>query len=258
MSLVDKLIKTRSMTPPKVIVYGPAGYGKTTFAASANAVLLDAEDGAGAVPGLVRTPYLQTWPEMREWLVELASLEEPPPTVAIDTLDWLVQRIVEHVVLDLDAKGKLPDGRVNLTNTLGAAHGGFFKAREIVQNLVYRDVLPILNRLTHHGAAVLLLAHAANAKLTTPEGFNIQVAAPDLPEYIRAPFVEWADCIFYIQMSGDKRTLSTTGSNLIMAKNRYGITGELPLSWDAFMSALNASRPDQGAQAAASSETQSN
>ena len=54
-----------------------------------------------------RAPYLQSWPPMRLWLVEIA--DAPPEGVealAIDTIDWMVQRIVEHVVLDLDGKAE--------------------------------------------------------------------------------------------------------------------------------------------------------
>jgi len=136
---MNSLITTTTPSPPTMIVYGQPGVGKTTFAASAGAILIDCENGAGVVPGLTRTPYLQTWPEMRKWLAELAST--PPDgvvSVAIDTIDWMVQRIVEHVVVDLDDKS--PN---DITNTLGTAHGGYFKAREIVQNIVYRDLLPI-------------------------------------------------------------------------------------------------------------------
>ncbi len=139
MTLMNSLITTTTPSPPTMIVYGQPGVGKTTFAASAGAILIDCENGAGVVPGLTRTPYLQTWPEMRKWLAELAST--PPDgvvSVAIDTIDWMVQRIVEHVVVDLDDKS--PN---DITNTLGTAHGGYFKAREIVQNIVYRDLLPI-------------------------------------------------------------------------------------------------------------------
>src|SRR5690606_233350 len=115
MTLMNSLIKTTTPAPPKMIVYGQPGVGKTTFAASAEAVLLDCENGAGAVAGLTRTPYLATWPEMRKWLVEIAN--QPPEGVsalAIDTIDWMVQRIAEHVVLDLDGKA-----RNDITNTLG-------------------------------------------------------------------------------------------------------------------------------------------
>ena len=132
MTLMNSLIKSTTPAPPKMIVYGQPGVGKTTFAASANAVLLDCENGAGAVANLTRTPYLQSWPQMRKWLVELADLDkaDAPQALAIDTIDWMVQRIVEHVVLDLDGKSQ-----GDITNTLGTAHGGYFKAREIEDRL---------------------------------------------------------------------------------------------------------------------------
>lgn len=237
MTLIDSLITATTPSPPKIIVFGQPGVGKTTFAGSARAILIDCENGAGAVPGLTRTPYLQTWPEMRQWLAELACT--PPdgvPAVAIDTIDWMVQRIIEHVVVDLDDKS--PN---DITNTLGTAHGGYFKAREIVQNIVYRDLLPMLNAMVNEGMAIILLAHAANSKMTTPEGFDLRLAAPDIPHWVMPPFIEWADCVLYAHHQDDQRVLLTEGTNVILAKNRYGLPAELPLSWPALMQALTSS-----------------
>ena len=237
MPLMDSLITTTTPSPPKMIVYGQPGVGKTTFAASADAILIDCENGAGAVSGLKRTPYLQSWPQMRQWLVELAS--SPPhdtSALAIDTIDWMVQRIVEHVVLDLDGKAK-----GEITNTLGTAHGGYFKAREIVQNIVYRDLLPMLNAVADSGLAIILLAHAANTRMTAPEGFDLRLAAPDLPQWIAPPFIEWADAVLYAHRQDDRRVLMTEGTNVILAKNRYGLPPELALSWSALIQAMTAS-----------------
>ena len=233
-TLMNSLITTTTPAPPKLIVYGQPGVGKTTFAASARAVLIDCENGAGAVGGLTRTPYLQTWPQMRQWLVQLASASaDGIPAVAIDTIDWMVQRIVEHVVVDLDVKSPS-----DITNTLGSSHGGYYKAREIVQNIVYRDLLPMLNAITDLGAAVILLAHAANTKMTTPEGYDLRLAAPDLPQWIAPAFIEWSDGVLYASRDGEQRVLRTEGTNIVLAKNRYSLPSELPLSWAALMNAM--------------------
>ena len=234
MTLLDSLITTTTPAPPKLIVYGQPGVGKTTFAASARALLIDCENGAGAIGGLTRTPYLQTWPQMRQWLVELASASaDELSSVAIDTIDWMLQRIIEHVVVDLD--GKSPS---DITNTLGSSHGGYYKAREVVQNIVYRDLLPTLNAITDRGAAVILLAHATNTKITTPEGYDLRLAAPDIPQWIAPAFIEWSDGVLYAVRDGENRLLKTEGTNIVLAKNRYSLPAELPLSWQALMSAM--------------------
>jgi len=171
--------------------------------------------------------------------------------LAVDTIDWMVQRIAEHVVLDLDGKA-----RNDITNTLGTAHGGYFKAREIVQNIVYRDLLPMLNAVADKGIAIILLAHAANTKMTTPEGFDQFMASPDLPHWIAPPFIEWADCVLYARRDGDQRMLMTEGTNVILAKNRYSLPPEVPLSWPALMQALIATQPNPTSQRTPSKPSQ--
>ena len=241
MPLTDSLITTTTPAPPKMIVYGQPGVGKTTFAAQAGALLIDCENGAGAIPGLTRTPYLKTWSEMKAWLDDLV-INGPPEgvgVVAIDTLDWLCNRIVEHVVIELD-----PKAQGDITNTIGSAHGGYYKAREIVQNIVSRDLLPALNAISEHGVAVLLLAHAANAKMTLPEGYDIRTAAPDTPVWLTPIFTEWADAVLFATRGNDGvRALTTEWSPTVCAKNRYSLPNPLEFSWTSLMNAMASAAP---------------
>jgi len=234
MALLQTLIRTQTPAPPKMIVYGQPGVGKTTFAASAGAILIDCENGAGAIPDLSRTPYLKSWTEIRNWLVELAeNTPKDLQVLAVDTLDWMVTRIVEYVIVDLD-----PKSGGDLRNTIGSSHGGYFKARDIVNNVVYRDLIPLLNTINAKGIAIVLLAHASNEKMKTPEGFDIRLAAPDLPNWILPTFVEWCDAVLYATRDGNKRTLRTEGTNVVMAKNRYGLPAEIEFSWPVLMEAM--------------------
>ncbi len=234
MTLIETLITNVTPAPPKIILYGQPGVGKSSFAAGAKALLIDCENGAGQIPNLKRTPYLETWLKMRQWLVELATIENiGSPALAVDTIDWMIQRIIEYVIIDLD--GKKPN---DVTNTIGSSHGGYYKAREVVENIVYRDLLPLLNEIASHGVAIILLAHASNSKVTSPEGFECRMASPDIPGWIAQPFIEWADTVLYVSRNGDERTLLTTGTNVVLAKNRYSLPAELPLSWGALMDAM--------------------
>ena len=113
------------------------------------------------------------------------------------------------------------------------------KAREIVNNIVSRDLLPLLNAITDRGIAVILLAHAANTKITTPEGYDVRLAAPDIPQWIAPTFVEWADAVLYASReTTGERVLTTEGTSNVTAKNRYGLPETLPLSWEAFAEAM--------------------
>ena len=246
MSLMNALITSNRLMPPKIIVYGQPGVGKTTLAAEAGALLIDCENGAGVIPGLTRTPYLKTWLEMKAWLTELA-LNGPPEgvnVVAIDTLDWMCSRIVEHVVIDLD-----PKSEGDITNTIGTAHGGYYKAREIVQNIVSRDLLPILNAICANGAAILLLAHAANTKITVPEGYDLRMAAPDTPEFLTPLFVEWADAVLFATANTDgSRSFITEWQPTILAKNRHSLPNPLQFSWRSLMDAIAVHSQQEGAK----------
>jgi hypothetical protein len=226
MALMDTLITKTTPTAPKLIVYGVPGVGKTSLAAEAGALLIDMENGAGAVPNLQRTPYIEKYETVMGWLREIAQMHQPPSVLAIDTLDWLVRRVVEVVTQDLDPKSK------GVVNTLGGSHGGYFKGREVVENVVHGELLPALNYINSRGVAILMLAHAENVKMRTPEGIDLSVAAPDIPGFIRNVFIEWADAVLYAKFGTErKRVLVTVESGTVTAKNRYGLDPEIPLSW---------------------------
>jgi DNA polymerase III delta prime subunit len=228
--MYDQIITNTQPAPPNLIIYGEPGVGKTTLAAQAGALLIDTEGGAGAVPGLRRTPHLRTWAEMERWLTAVAN--QPPDglgVIAIDTLDWLIAAM-QIDVLDRDNtdKGKPKD---ILLNTLGSAHGGFFKARDIVENLVRRSLFPTLNAIRNRGIAVLMLAHAGHEKINNADGTQTRMTAPDLPAYIMPLFREWADAVMYAHVADGQRVLRTVGTNTVIAKNRYNLPPLIPLAW---------------------------
>jgi hypothetical protein len=233
MSILNNAITGRCARAPKIMIYGPPGVGKTSFAASGpNVLLLDTENGAGNVQ-CARTPHLASWPAARVWLQALANDEHDYATVAIDSLDWLLRRIEEHVS---GADNERPE------KTLQSAHGGYGNGRLVMRNVVYQQLLPLLDKLTERKICVLLTAHTRLANVTD-EGVavkktnarGIQKAAPDIMDGFLETFIEWADMVGYVSIAGDARTIQVTDGPRVTAKNRMGLTEDIPLSWAAIM-----------------------
>src|SRR5262249_59393239 len=113
--------------------------------------------------------------------------------------------------------------------------------------------------------AVLLIAHAKVEKLEAPEPAAYARSAPRLHKHAAALVSEWTDAILFatrkirtqtedagfnrkrtiahaLGRDGGERVLRCVGGPSCIAKNRYGLTEELPLSWAAFVSALSTSQ----------------
>ena len=214
---------------PKGIIYGPPGIGKTTFGACG--LIVNTENGIP--PGLVvdHTNYFSNWSQIRECLDWLGSIEHSYGVVTIDTVDWLLRRMEEHVSgTDGTHKG--------MTSTLNKSQGGYGNGKLVLRNHVYQYLLPLLDKLVNNGVAVLLLAHTARRELTTQEGATFERSMPKIHADLADVFIEWSDFVGAACMLSGERALILQETGQLVAKNRYGITNPIPLSWDALVSAI--------------------
>lgn len=232
MNFLDAILNQTHMRAPKGIVYGPPGIGKTTFGASStNAIIVDCENGSCHIT-CNRTPYLTTWNSIQLWLDFLATSEHPFETTVIDSIDWLLRRIEEHVAgVNGDAK--------NMDKTLNRSNGGYGAGKQVLRNYVYQYLLPTLDTIVNRGIAVLLLAHATRQTLTNIDGITIEKSAPEIHPDLMNTMIEWCDFVGAAKIGASGRELELKETNQLIAKNRYGIENKIPLSWDAFINALN-------------------
>jgi hypothetical protein len=230
MTLLSTIITDPAPAAPKGIIYSPAGTGKTTFGASADgSIIVDCENGSGAIR-CQRTPYLDKWPDIHNWLIALEREEHPYQTVVIDSIDWLLRRIEEHV--SGCAGGKTE-------STLNRSHGGYGNGRQVFRNYVYQILLPLFDRIVNRGIAVILLAHAKREEITDVDGIVIEKTVPELPEGYLGTMVEWSDFVCLAKkLDEDNRILVTTETPRALAKNRYSMPPEIVFSWESFTSAI--------------------
>jgi len=239
MPLPGPVINQPHLRAPKGIVYSSPGAGKTTFGASADKpIIIDCENGAAHVR-CARTPYLATWREIQPWLDALAAGGHEYQTVVIDSVDWLLRRIEEQVA-GVDGT---PTG---MQQTLNRSHGGYGNGRQVLKNYVYQYLLPTLDRLVNQGVAVLLLAHATRRTITTIDGIEIEKSAPEIHPDLANTIIEWSDFVGAIRLVGHERELILHETPQLVAKNRYGISEILPLSWSAFIGAISQHNQPKG------------
>ena len=230
MGLLSQVIMNTTQRPPKGIVSGPPGCGKTTFGASAKgSIIIDCENGAGAIQ-CRRTPYLETWQEIDGWLQALLTEKHDHSVVVIDTLDWMMRRAEEFVA---------GTSREKISATMNKSHGGYGNGKQVLRNVAYQVILPTLDKLVNRGLAVILLSHLSQTDITDADGVTTVKATPDLPPEYLNTFVEWSDfvsCVTYANDGSRVMVMRETGKTL--AKNRYNMPERIPFEWGAFIAAM--------------------
>lgn len=237
------------IAPPRLVVYGPHGIGKTTFGASApKPILLPFEDGIGKLD-VPHFPLLRTWSETIEALSALYTDEHDFQTVVVDSLDWL-----EPYVWAETCK------RHGQPNVEAFGYGkGFLFACDIWRE--FFDALVALRE--HKSMAVVLIAHSEIKAFHDPANEPYDRYQLKLQSRAAALVEEWSDCVFFCNFrtfvakadAGFNKKVARgvgTGERVLYAeerpgwraKNRYSLPAEIvlprdpSLSWAAFAQAL--------------------
>lgn len=218
----------------KVVVYGPEGIGKTTFAAQfPSPLFIDTEGGSSHVD-VRRLPVPTTWAMLLDevrWVRDFPY--ECGGTLVLDTADWAERLCTAHVCAD---KG-----------WSGIEDPGYGKGYAYVKEEFGR-LLNALSEVCEHGLNVCVTAHAAIEKFEQPD----EMGAYDrwglkLLKKQTAPMLkEWADALLFANFrtivvedkngrkkaqGGKDRVLYTTHSAAWDAKNRWGLPDEVPFEY---------------------------
>jgi len=220
-----QVIKQATPTAPKLMIYGLSGVGKSTLASKLkNPIFIDMEGGLNYMD-VPRTPVLSSFEKCLGVLAELYQTAENGKreydTIVIDSVDWLVRKIVEKAA-GIDKK--------NITETLNRSNGGYGNGKQVLENYIRTSFLPLLAALNSKGYGICLIAHADRKVLMNAEGNDVEQIAPKIDVNTMNVFVEWCDNVFYLKkdISGE-RVLVLESDDVALAKNRLGLTGEVKL-----------------------------
>jgi hypothetical protein len=215
-----------------VVVYGPEGIGKSTFAAQApNPLFIDTE-GSTARMNVRRLPAPTSFTMIQEEIRYVISNPSVCQTLVLDTADW-AERLCRDGVCAKNSKAGLEDF-------------GYGKGYTYVKE-AFTEMLGDCDDLINDGINVVLTAHAIMRKFEQPD----ERGAYDRWELKLckqcAPMVkEWADMVLFCnyktytqrqengsyKVMGGQRVMYTSHNPCWDAKNRYGLPDELPMEYD--------------------------
>jgi len=249
MGMIEAIQRGKQPMPPRLLVYGTEGIGKSTLAAGApKPVFIQTEDGLSEIE-CDKFPLAASLDDVLAVLTELASAEHSYQTVVVDSLDWLERLIWDAIC------------REHRVTSIEKADGGY--QRGYVHALSHwRRFVDALNVLRNcKGMAIILIAHAKVEKFEDPESAAYDRYSPRLHKHACALLTEWSDAVLFatrkfrtekeeqgfgkertiamsVGASGGERVLRCVGAPACVAKNRYGLPPELPLSWPALMAGI--------------------
>lgn len=228
--------------PQKGVIYGCEGVGKSTFASKfPNPLFMDLEGGTAHLD--VKRAEVSSWEEILATIDELAKDTQGFGTFVMDTADW-AERMCSAYLYKKYKKTGIED--------FGYGKGYQYLAEE------YAGLLAKLTTLQNAGMHVVVLAHSAIRKLELPEENGTYDHYELKCSKTVSPLIkEWADGLLfanyrtYVQtnangkgkaIGGKERVLYTEHTPFCDAKNRWGLTGILPLSFESVESVFGSSK----------------
>lgn len=236
LSLASIKKSASGQAPPRILLYGVEGVGKTTLAASApNPVFLWTEEGAGklSVDGF---PLIKRYDELMEVIGVLLTEDHEFQTVVLDSLDWL-----EPIVWAETCK------RGGYENIESPGYGKGYKEAD----LVWREVIEGLGALREERSmGLVVIAHSQVKTFHDPERESYDRYVIKLHERASGIWRENVDAILFAnyRMSitkdgkpNDKNArVRATGGQMravfceqraaFLAKNRYGMPPDINFS----------------------------
>lgn len=250
--------------PPRIVIYGVGGIGKTTFAAMApDPIFLCTEKGAGGldiapIPGEDGGDLLRSWSEVIDGVAALIEQDHSYKTVVIDSLDCL-----EPLVWDEVCRTVPTDKGARATSI---EDYGFFKGQRTHAPRLWRHLLAGLDALNERGMGVILVGHSKIKRFEPPDTEAYERYQLKLDDAAAAIVYDWADAVLFTQrkvhvkkdgkgyeertraVGNGERVLFTEERPAWQAKNRYSLPPEIllpnrpELSYATFADALASAR----------------
>lgn len=244
MSILQKIKRGGESLPPRILLSGPEGIGKSTFAAAApEPLFISQEQGLTGLDHVARIAP-DSYADVVATVDALTAKAEDFKTLVIDTTDWLERSIHAFICKR--------DGQPNIE---GYGFGKGYKVAEF-------ELSALLNKLDtlreRQKVGIILLSHVQIRTFTAPGGDAWERYEMKGHKGFTGILREWPDaCLFatyevFKTKTAGARTEKTIGGGRIIqttwspgwdAKNRLNLPEVLNLSYEEFAAAVDANNP---------------
>jgi len=231
-----EVIRGKLIKPQKVVVYGPEGVGKSTFASKfPEPLFIDTEDSTVNMD-VARLPKPSSWTMVLQQIAYVKANPKICKTLVVDTADWAERLCSEHICSKSNVKG---------IEDFGYGKGYVYLEEE------FGRFLNQLQDIIELGINVVVTAHAEIKKIEQPEeigGYDhwqLKLEKKTMPL-----LKEWADILLlanyklYVvnvdnqgatkgknKAQGGSRVMYTNHTPWWDAKNRHELPDELPFDY---------------------------